>query len=120
MVPSASEEADPLTFTVSRFVVPVNAAVGAAFTGPPPVVLARPGVPPVVDRARQLAGTELSAVGDASSSEGPVPSAAVGHGATFEYVTESTTRVPCASTTASPESSSEPVNSPPTNRLAPV
>src|SRR3954466_14975980 len=111
MVPFASLEADPFTLTPSPFGVAVNEAVGAGFVGAAPV-LARPGVPPVVEVAVQFAGSALSDAGSVSSSEGPP--VAAGHGAAAPYVTVSTVRVPALRVSVSPLALRPPPNSPPT------
>src|SRR5689334_10567362 len=70
---------------------------------------ADPGEPPTNRLARQLAGFVGSASGSTNSSDGPLPSGAVGQGALSEYV---------KSWSVSPSGPSSATRSPPLERLA--
>src|SRR4249919_1631767 len=92
--------------------------VGLAVSGITGALFTSPGVPVIAGLADQLVAIALSAVGVDSSSDGPPPAAAVGHGAVGAYVTSSTTRVPWRSVSVSPSFARCPENVPPTKRLA--
>ena len=59
----------------------VMPVVGLAVSGITGALFASPGVPVIAGFADQLVAIALSAVGVDSSSDGPPPAAAVGHGA---------------------------------------